>query len=114
MTVFYAYVNNIKDDNTVHITIVFASRTVTDKWWCAISTGGNSLLSDNVKRITPQFFTHQASHFNILNFFIDSRLDAITKQFRGYIFLTLENDRGGRGISIIPSQDITDHISGNW
>jgi len=94
--------------------IVFASRAVADEWWRAISTGSNTILSNNIQRIAPQFYTHDPNQCNIFNFFTDYRFTSISNQFRGRMFFALDNDRGGRGISIIPPQEITDHISGNW
>ena len=103
----------IADDNTYRITLIFASRDVADQWWRAVSTSSIALLQ-SVKRITPQFYTHDVRVWNVYTFFTDARITTIADQFRGKFFLVLENDRVGRGISIIPPQTIVDYTSGNW
>ncbi|KAF9263896.1 hypothetical protein L218DRAFT_296260 [Marasmius fiardii PR-910] len=50
----------------------------------------------------------------MMNFFIDSRITSISQNFKGRLIITLQNDRGGRGINILPKQRATDLISGNW
>ncbi|EEB91463.1 hypothetical protein MPER_10170 [Moniliophthora perniciosa FA553] len=113
MTVFYAYITETRDDNTWRIVMAFADSATADEWWRAISGTNNSLLAD-IRRLNPQMYIHNAAVFNIINFFIDSRLTEISKNFRGRLILTLQNDRGGRGIDIIPNQNVTDLVSGNW
>ena len=93
--------------------LIFASRTTADDWWRAVSTSSIALLGD-IQRITPQFYTHRTGRWNVMDFFTDSRVASVSAQFRGKLFLVLENDRGGRGISIIPTQVIVDHTSGDW
>ncbi|KJA21865.1 hypothetical protein HYPSUDRAFT_41500 [Hypholoma sublateritium FD-334 SS-4] len=112
--VFYAYINNIADDNTWRYTLIFASRDVADQWWRAVSTSNVALLQTNIQRITPQFYTHDPRQWNIYLFFTDPRVATVADQFRGKFFMVLENDRVGRGISIIPPQTVVDYTSGNW
>ncbi|KAF8970201.1 hypothetical protein BDZ97DRAFT_130909 [Flammula alnicola] len=111
---FYAYIHYIADDATWRIVIIFASRAVADEWWRAVSTTSIDILKDNIKRVTPQFYTHNANQWNFYNFFGDYRLKEISDKFRGKMFLVLENDRVGRGITIIPTQPIVDRASGDW
>ncbi|KAF9072271.1 hypothetical protein BDP27DRAFT_1361122 [Rhodocollybia butyracea] len=106
--VFYAYIHNIRDDNTARVVITFASRAVADEWWRSISGIGY-----NIKRITPQFYTHDTDRANVLYFFVDAPFKSIAEQFRGRMFLTLQNDRGGRGIDIIPPRSVGDYVSGS-
>ena len=93
--------------------LIFASRTTADDWWRAVSTSNITLLKD-IQRITPQFYTHNTGKWNVTHFFTDSRVASVSAQFRGKLFLVLDNDRGGRGITIIPTQVIVDHASGDW
>ncbi|KAF9072269.1 hypothetical protein BDP27DRAFT_1261671 [Rhodocollybia butyracea] len=107
--VFYAYVHNIRNDDDWRVVITFASRAVSDEWWRAISGIGY-----NIKRITPQFYTHDPSRANVQNFFIDAPFKSIAEQFRGRMFTTGQKNRGGTGMDMIPPRSICDHISGNW
>ena len=94
--------------------IIFASRTVADEWWHAVSTSDIPILKGNITRITPQFYTHDTRQWNIDNFFTEPRIHKIAERFRGRMFLDLENDRSGRGITILPTQSTVDHASGDW
>jgi len=94
--------------------MIFASSDTADEWWRAVSTSTITVLVDNIKRITPQFYTHDVDLWNVNAFFTDSRLTSISDLFRGKMFFCLENDRGGRGISIIPTQVLVSSTSGNW
>ncbi|KAH6916074.1 hypothetical protein BKA70DRAFT_1092326 [Coprinopsis sp. MPI-PUGE-AT-0042] len=111
-TPFYAYIHYPTDDNVWRMTMLFANRTTADEWWRAVSE--STVITNDIRRITPQYYTHDAAKFNVFNFFVDARIKSISDNFRGRLFLQLENDRGGRGISIIPSQTICDHVNGNW
>jgi hypothetical protein len=131
MAVFYAYVHNVSppcsrprpnhpdrkiyqadDDNTWRLVLIFGDRTIADEWWRAMST--LPFTSEGVKRIAPQFYTHDVSKCNLYEFFSNRNFKPVSDKFRGKMFTVLENDKSGRGISIIPPQDVTDHISGNW
>ncbi|KAF9038145.1 hypothetical protein BJ165DRAFT_1501037 [Panaeolus papilionaceus] len=111
MTVFYAYIHNILDDNTWRMLMVFSSRSVADEWWRAISESDNAT---SFQRINAQFYTHNPNVRNMYEFFYSPYFKDINGAFRGKLFLTLLADRGGRDLSIIPNQEYTDHISGNW
>ncbi|KAF9265170.1 hypothetical protein L218DRAFT_943047 [Marasmius fiardii PR-910] len=101
--VFYAYISETRDDNTWRIVLTFTDSVTADE----------CLLAD-VRRVTPEFYIHNTAVFNMLNFFIDTRITSISQNFQGRLILTLQNDRGGRGIDIFPKQRVTDLISGNW
>jgi len=94
--------------------IIFASREIADEWWRAVSTSTIAILVNNIQRVTPQFYTHDVDLWNFYNFFTESSITSISSLFRGKMFLVLENDRGGRGISIIPTLTVVDTTSGNW
>ncbi|KAF9480243.1 hypothetical protein BDN70DRAFT_625204 [Pholiota conissans] len=111
MSIFYAYINNISD-HCWRMVAVFANRAVADEWWRAIST---SSVSSHFQRLSPQFYTHDASKANVYDFFTDSRFSNISDQFRGKLLLTVLEDTYARiSFSVIPVQEVTDHISGNW
>lgn len=110
----YDYRYQVAKDHTWRMVIVFASRLVADEWWRAISTSTVDFLKNNLQRVTPQFYTHNTQRWNFYHFFSDYRVRHISNQFRGKMFLVLENDVYGRGISIIPTQTIVDHANGDW
>lgn len=91
--------------------MVFSSRSVADEWWRAISESDNAT---SFQRINAQFYTHNPNVRNMYEFFYSPYFKDINGAFRGKLFLTLLADRGGRDLSIIPNQEYTDHISGNW
>ncbi|KAJ7236568.1 hypothetical protein B0H12DRAFT_1238456 [Mycena haematopus] len=111
---FYAYIHDISNEHHYRMVITFASRAVADEWWRAMSTSTIDFLKDNIQRITPQFYTHNTAKWNFYSFFADPRVKGISDQFRGKMFIVLENDQAGRGITIIPMQSIVDHASGDW
>jgi hypothetical protein len=104
----------VAGDDQWRMVIIFATRAIADEWWRAVSTSQNVLLKGNITRITPQFYTHNTRQWNVYNFFTESRVQEVAERFRGKMFLDLENDQSGRGITIIPMQSIVDHSSGNW
>lgn len=108
--VHYAYVKNINSDSTYRYVIVFASRAVADEWWRAVSTSSNVKFSDSVRRVNAQFYTHDVSQANAANSLTTS---GVATQFIGKVFFTLLNDLVGRGLSVIPSTDCVDYVSGN-
>jgi hypothetical protein len=108
--VFYAYVKNINDDWSWRYVIAFASCSVADDWWRAVSTSSNTKYSDSVKRVNPQFYTHDTNQANASNSLNDS---TVASGFLGLVFFTLLPDRDGRALSVIPPQDCTDNVSGN-
>ena len=95
------------------MTIIFSSREVADDWWRAVSTSDITQLKGNIQRITPQFYTHNPEQWNFFYFFSETQVKTVSDQFRGKMFLVLENDRVGRGITIIPPQVIVDSTSGS-
>ncbi|KAF9042894.1 hypothetical protein BJ165DRAFT_1529050 [Panaeolus papilionaceus] len=110
MSLFYAYIHNIRDDNTLRLIMVFATRGIADQWWRAISS---SVHAGFFQRISPQFYTHD-DRCSVYEFFTHERFKPMSEKFRGKMFFTWIDDRTGRGLPIIPPQVITDHISGNW
>ncbi|KDQ60283.1 hypothetical protein JAAARDRAFT_205263 [Jaapia argillacea MUCL 33604] len=113
MSPFYAYVQNVADDNTWRFLLTFASQDVCDEWWRVVSTPPSPWAS-SMTRINPQFYTHNANLINIWDFFNRADFVASSRAFIGRFFLTLLNDKGGRTLSIIPETYVTDNISGNW
>jgi len=109
-TLFYAYAKNIIDDWSYRYVITFPSSTVADEWWTAVSTATTTEFPTSVKRVTPQFYTHNTSLVNISTSLTTTN---VATQFLGLVFFTLLNDRDGRVQSIIPRQDVTDLTSGN-
>ncbi|KAJ8695602.1 hypothetical protein PTI98_008191 [Pleurotus ostreatus] len=118
MGIFYVYFSQVSTDVTWRIVGTFSDAATADEWWRAVSRaqlpGANANLLADIKRINPQFYNHNAAVFNVLNFFSDARVNTISESFRGRAFLTLQNDRGARGVDIIPDQGVTDLISGDW
>jgi len=110
MSTFYAYAKNISDDWSYRYVIVFASSAVADEWWNAVSSATSTPFPASVKRITPQFYTHNPATANISTSITNSQVAA---QFLGQVFFTLLNDRDGRILSIIPEQYVTSNINGN-
>ncbi|KAG0692607.1 hypothetical protein DFH29DRAFT_882235 [Suillus ampliporus] len=107
--VYYAYIKNIRDDSSWRYVAVFASRAVADEWWRTISSSGTK-YADSVKRITPQFFTHDMGQANAAD---STQANQVASAFIGKIIFTLMYDKGGRVLSVIPSPDFADHVSGN-
>lgn len=103
--VYYAYIDSISG-NCRYIA-VFANRAVADEWWRAISTSANTNYSDTVRRVAPQFFTHDVRKANAAASTTDTQ---VASAFFGKVFFTLlPND----GLSVIPILDFVDHVSGN-
>ncbi|EAU81063.2 hypothetical protein CC1G_10354 [Coprinopsis cinerea okayama7 len=114
-TPFYAYCHNVQDDNTWRLGLVFANRSTADEWWRAISEATSSIpITKSITRVTPQYYTHDIRVWNMYNFFVDGNIKSISDKFRGRLFITLEYDRSGRGVSVFPPLHIVDHVSGNW
>lgn len=95
--------------------MAFANRDTADEWWRAMSESPIP-EAHTLQRISPQLYTHDTDWFNMIEFFTDENMKAISEQFIGRLFLTLDNDKDGpkRGLSALPPLAITDHISGNW
>jgi hypothetical protein len=92
--------------------IAFASRELADEWWRAVTTanGGNTKYADSVKRINPQYYTHDPAIANIMSTITDP-LSA--PQFLDKVIFTLLSDRDGRSFNPVPPLNIKDHVSGN-
>lgn len=90
---------------------MFASRSVADEWWRAVSTSSNAAYSSTVRRVTPQFYLHDPNQANIALSITNATVAA---DFLNSVFFTLLPDRDGRSLNVIPSVDFTDNISGNW
>ncbi|KZP16314.1 hypothetical protein FIBSPDRAFT_794583, partial [Athelia psychrophila] len=110
MPLFYAYIANILDEATFRLLAIFASRTVADEWWRAVSASPHARF---IKRAAPQFYAHDATQCNLSGFFEMPEFKPIAEKFRGRMLFTQLND-GLLGITIIPPQEVTDHISGGW
>ena len=94
--------------------IIFESSDVADEWWRAVSTSTIKALAGNINRVTPQFYTYNVDIWNVYYFFTETTIKSISDVFRGKMILVLENDRVGRGMSIIPPQVVVETTSGNW
>ncbi|KAG1718927.1 hypothetical protein EDB19DRAFT_1649155 [Suillus lakei] len=108
--VYYAYIKNISDDFSSRYVVVFASRAVADEWWRAVSTAANTKYLDSVRRVAPQFFTHDVSKANASSSITDAQ---VASSFFGKVFFTLLPNRDDGGLSVIPILDFADHVSGN-
>ncbi|KAG0703435.1 hypothetical protein DFH29DRAFT_916324 [Suillus ampliporus] len=107
--VYYAYIKNIRDDSTYRYLAIFASRAVADEWWRTVSSSGGQ-YANSVKRVTPQFYTHD---LNLANAADTTQANQVASTFIDRVIFTLLNDKGGRNLNIIPSLDSADHVSGN-
>ncbi|KZP22861.1 hypothetical protein FIBSPDRAFT_738173 [Athelia psychrophila] len=107
-----AHISQVVDEATFRLLAVFASLAVADEWWRAMSVS-TSPHAKFIKRVAPQFYAHDATQCNLSGFFDVPEFKPIADMFRGRMLFTPLND-GLLGISIIPPQEITDHISGGW
>lgn len=106
--VYYAYIDDISDSGSLRYVAVFASRAVADEWWRAVSTSANTNYSDSIRRVAPQFFTHDVNKANATTSTTDAQ---VASSFFGKVFFThLSNNSG---LSVIPILDFADHVSGN-
>ncbi|KAG1780366.1 hypothetical protein EV702DRAFT_775979 [Suillus placidus] len=106
--VYHAYIHNISDNYSSQYIAVFASRAVADEWWRAVSTSANTKYSDSVRRVAPQFFTHNTIKANAASSTTDTQ---VASAFFGKVFFTPLPNNGG--LSVIPILDFADHVSGN-
>ncbi|KAG1814350.1 uncharacterized protein BJ212DRAFT_1274260, partial [Suillus subaureus] len=90
--------------------IVFASRAVADEWWRAVSTSSTTRFSNSIQRANAQFYTHDVDQANAAECLT---VKGVATQSLGKVFFLLLHDLGGRELSIIPSPDFADYISGN-
>ena len=89
-------------------------RATADEWWRAVSgsVAAGYVKFDGVKRISPQFYTHNPD-VNGGNIALTLTDDRVASQFLGRVFFTLLNDRDGRILSVAPVLNYVDHISGH-
>jgi hypothetical protein len=109
--VFYAYAKNINDDWSWRYVIAFASRSVANEWWRAVSTSSNTKYSDSVRRVNSTFYTHDPNQANVAYSINDAQ---VAGKFLGKVFFTLLPDRDGRALSVIPVDDSADPASGDF
>ncbi|KZP04409.1 hypothetical protein FIBSPDRAFT_767484, partial [Athelia psychrophila] len=102
-------VSQIFDEATFRLLAIFASPAVANDWWRAVSTSPHARF---IKRVAPQFYAHDATQCNLSRFFEMPEFKPIAEMFRGRMLFTQLDD--GLGITIIPPQEVTDHISGGW
>ena len=91
--------------------IAFASRAVADEWWRAVSTSNIPSLQNGIYCITPHLYAYDAHQFALNNIFDTPELQAISDNFRGKMYAV---EDGSPSITIIPTEPIVDHVSGNW
>ncbi|KAI9459273.1 hypothetical protein HD554DRAFT_1679648 [Boletus coccyginus] len=117
MSLFYAYLKRStgrkEDDDGWRYLITFVNREAADEWWRLISTQPNP-WTGKVKRISPQFYTHDPEPLNIGREFFSRDDFPAAREFLDKMFTMLLNDRGGRILSVAPPIKVTDHISGRW
>ncbi|KZP29218.1 hypothetical protein FIBSPDRAFT_778584 [Athelia psychrophila] len=107
----HTYQMTILDEGMGRLLAVFASRAIADEWWRAVST---SAYAHFIDRVAPQLYTHDAVQCNLGGFFDMPQFKPIADRFRGRMFFTMLNDRSGLDITMIPPQEINDHVSGGW
>lgn len=73
-----------------------------------MSTSANTKYSDSVRRVAPQFFTHEASKADATFSTTDPQ---VAPSFSGKVFFTGQSP--SHGLSVIPILDFADHVSGN-
>lgn len=106
------YFYKISDDWSYRYLITFASREVADLWYRTVTDSvakGNTRFQ-SVKRVTPQFYTHNPGEGNVPDTITDAN---VALSLRGNVFFTLINDRDGRILSMNPVINYTDYASGN-
>lgn len=106
--------NNQTARNTIdtnRMVITFASRAVADEWWRAVSTSDAPFLRNSIQRITPHLYSHDTDQFALNSFFNTPELKAISDNFRGKMFPVVDD---APAITIIPTEPIVDHVSGDW
>ena len=96
--------------------IVFVNRATSDEWWRAVtdSVAAGHTWFGGVKRISPQFYTHNpgvAGNYDIVETLRDERCAA---KFLGRMFFTrLNRIKNDLPLSIAPVANYVDHISGH-
>jgi hypothetical protein len=108
--VFYAYAEQSNNYWSARYLITFASRGVADEWWRAVSTTTVVKFSESIQRVNAQFYTYNMARARISD---SLATNGVATQFSNKMFFTLLDDESGRHLSVIPSPDFADHISGN-
>ncbi|KAF9520752.1 hypothetical protein BS47DRAFT_1335408, partial [Hydnum rufescens UP504] len=104
---FYAYAKQRTDNWEGRYLIVFANRAAAGEWWRAVydSVASGYERFREVKRVSPQFYTHDpASDGNIMHTIHDHRC---ARQFAHRVFFTRLYDNVGRLFDAIPPLDYT-------
>ncbi|KAI5803451.1 hypothetical protein DFH27DRAFT_610500 [Peziza echinospora] len=111
----------IHDDHYGRYVIIFSTRTVADEWWRTlqdkVSEGKHTFST--IQRVTPQFYLHDPG--TRANNYAGNSISTTlthhdgTPEFMGKIIFSPQGGRRWTGaMDVIPIQDITDHISGNF
>ena len=94
--------------------IAFLNRATADEWWRAIadSVAAGYKKFEAMKRISPQFYTHDS---RVNDSYIDYTFtdDRVAAKLSGCVFFTLLNDQDHPELSMAPVLNYVDHISGN-
>jgi hypothetical protein len=72
-----------------------------------VSTSANTKYSDSVRRVTPQFYTHDVTKANAAASITDAQ---VASSFSGKVFFM---DLATASGLVIPILDVVDHVSGN-
>ncbi|KDQ07569.1 hypothetical protein BOTBODRAFT_180549 [Botryobasidium botryosum FD-172 SS1] len=107
MGLFYAYAKDVCQGSMCCYTIVFASCSVADEWWRAVSNS-STRYARSIQRITPHFYDYNSSIADIARTILE--VDVATT-FRGKIIFS---GVGVETLSIIPLQDYVEPVSGHW
>jgi hypothetical protein len=108
-------IQKVNNESLNRYLLIFANRAVADEWWRTVSNSTLSpALSSTIRRIDPQFFTYDPNKYDFSLFWQDPRLKTFLNAFRGQMMAEPQCGGNPKGINIIPSQVITDHISGKW
>ncbi|KAG8990397.1 hypothetical protein FRB94_013422 [Tulasnella sp. JGI-2019a] len=110
---FYAFAKSILDDAYWRFLITFATRDVADSWFRAVEDSvhaGYTKYAD-VKRVSPQWYTHNPNVGRIDETILDPKVAAA---FSGKIFFTVLANREEREktMVILPILNYADHING--
>ncbi|KAG2135088.1 hypothetical protein DEU56DRAFT_397251 [Suillus clintonianus] len=106
--VYYAYIKQSTTDWSYRYLAAFSSRAVADEWWRVLST--STKYGNTMKRITPQFFTHDVGKANAAS---STAAGDVAADFMNKVIFTLLYDKGDHIWSVMPTSDFTDHVSGN-
>lgn len=104
--------NNVAYPADYRYLINFANRDVADQFWRAIQKAVAEKVPqwDSIGRITPQLYTHNPALKNIIQSVLDPKV--APHLFDKIFFQLLASRDGVSSVGTIPSQAITDHITG--